>query len=196
VLLGGILLERKGFCIDDVITSGRSPVTKGVAVTTSEIRHDHPMPSDPRLDDDMIASLYVRARRVASRIVGPQESPDVAAETVVRAVERWARISDHAMAWVTVVAANRAIDLVRRGVPAVAPPTPVSFDEEVIERLMVVELLRRLPQRQRQVLVLHYWVGLTDAEIAIALDLSVATVRTHAGRAMSALRQEIAGGSK
>jgi DNA-directed RNA polymerase specialized sigma24 family protein len=53
----------------------------------------------------------------------------------------------------------------------------------------VLTALRALPAAQRVVLVLHYWSGLSESEIAVALGRSTATVRSHAGRAVDALRR-------
>ena len=51
-------------------------------------------------------------------------------------------------------------------------------------------LLYRLPRRQRAVLVLRYYAGLSDNEIAEELGCSPGTVRSHASRALDALRVE------
>ena len=48
--------------------------------------------------------------------------------------------------------------------------------------------VQALPKRQRTVVVLRYFEGLDDAEVAAALGTSVRTVRTLTGRAHAALR--------
>ena len=48
--------------------------------------------------------------------------------------------------------------------------------------------LEALPPRQRTVLVLRYYEGLTDAEISEVLGTPPATVRSHASRALATLR--------
>ncbi|HEY3630279.1 MAG TPA: SigE family RNA polymerase sigma factor [Jatrophihabitantaceae bacterium] len=50
-------------------------------------------------------------------------------------------------------------------------------------------MLATLPDRQRAVLVLRYYVDLPDDEIARMLDCRVGTVRSLAARAFAALRQ-------
>jgi DNA-directed RNA polymerase specialized sigma24 family protein len=55
----------------------------------------------------------------------------------------------------------------------------------------VVSALRALPARQREVLVLSYFVDLPEAEIASATGISPAAVRSHAARAMSSLRADL-----
>jgi len=52
----------------------------------------------------------------------------------------------------------------------------------------VMGALRRLPQRQREVLVLRYYLDLSEAQIAHTLGVSRGAVKSHASRGMSALR--------
>jgi RNA polymerase sigma-70 factor (sigma-E family) len=53
------------------------------------------------------------------------------------------------------------------------------------------DVLGRLNARQRAAVVLRYYEGLADAEIAVVLSCRVATVRTTIHRALGALRKEI-----
>ena len=53
--------------------------------------------------------------------------------------------------------------------------------------------VRRLPRRQQEVMVLRYWSGLSEAEIAAALGVSAGTVKTSASRAMASLREALGG---
>ncbi len=50
---------------------------------------------------------------------------------------------------------------------------------------------RRLTAEQRAVLVVHYYLGLRDAEAAIVLDIAVGTFKSRLHRASSALRAAI-----
>lgn len=50
-------------------------------------------------------------------------------------------------------------------------------------------LLGKASRRQRAVLVLHYYEGLTEAEIAETLGLPVGTVRSHNARGLARLRE-------
>jgi RNA polymerase sigma factor (sigma-70 family) len=61
------------------------------------------------------------------------------------------------------------------------------------ERSTVVQLLRTLPYRQRQVLVLRYFVDLTKAQIAYELGVSPGSVKTHASRGLAALARALDG---
>jgi RNA polymerase sigma-70 factor (sigma-E family) len=57
------------------------------------------------------------------------------------------------------------------------------------DRSALMAALQRLGPRQRAVIVLRYWMDLTEAEIAAALGCSVGTVKSQAARALATLRQ-------
>jgi RNA polymerase sigma-70 factor (sigma-E family) len=70
------------------------------------------------------------------------------------------------------------------------PDAPADRDEyEQIElRTALLDALARLPRQQRAVVVLRYFDDLTEAATADALGCSVGTVKSHASRALNALR--------
>jgi RNA polymerase sigma factor (sigma-70 family) len=51
--------------------------------------------------------------------------------------------------------------------------------------------LRRLPERQREVLVLRYYLDLSEAGIADALGISRGAVKSHASRGIATLRTSL-----
>jgi RNA polymerase sigma-70 factor (sigma-E family) len=59
------------------------------------------------------------------------------------------------------------------------------------DRDAVLDALRTLPSRQREVLVLRYYSDLSEAQIAHALEISPGAVKTHAHRGLTALRRTI-----
>ncbi|WP_242614203.1 RNA polymerase sigma factor [Actinomadura roseirufa] len=56
------------------------------------------------------------------------------------------------------------------------------------EHRALLAALDRLPRRQREVLVLRYWLELSEVEISQALQISVGTVKSHAHRGVAALQ--------
>ena len=52
----------------------------------------------------------------------------------------------------------------------------------------MLDAIRRLPRRQREVLALRYYLDLSEAEIADMLGISRGAVKSHASRGASALR--------
>jgi len=59
-------------------------------------------------------------------------------------------------------------------------------------REAVLDALRRLPTRQREVLALRYYLDLSEAEIAETLGISAGAVKSHASRGAAALRTHLA----
>jgi RNA polymerase sigma-70 factor (sigma-E family) len=73
-----------------------------------------------------------------------------------------------------------------RPAPTVAPSAEhVAIDNE--DHREVVAGVHRLPRRQREVVVLRYYLDLSEAEIASTLQISRGTVKAHMSRAVAAL---------
>jgi RNA polymerase sigma-70 factor (sigma-E family) len=62
-----------------------------------------------------------------------------------------------------------------------------------LEQEAVVRALRVLPRRQREVLVLRYYDGASEAEIAEVLSITVGSVKTHASRGLHAVAEHLEG---
>lgn len=148
---------------------------------------------DPTFDDafdDLAAVAY----RVAFRLTGSRsEAEDIAQEALARTFSRWRRVRHHAEPWVARVAANLALDSLRRARrrptgELVAEPAAPAGRVSAAERLELVRLLGQLPRRQREVVVLRYLADLSEADTARELGTSVGTVKTHASRGIAALR--------
>jgi RNA polymerase sigma factor (sigma-70 family) len=58
------------------------------------------------------------------------------------------------------------------------------------ERSALIAALQRLGPRQRAVIVLRYWMDLTEHETATALNCSIGTVKSQASRGLATLRQD------
>jgi RNA polymerase sigma-70 factor (sigma-E family) len=57
----------------------------------------------------------------------------------------------------------------------------------------VITALQSLPNRQREALVLRYWLDLKETDIAQSMGISVGAVKSHIFRGMSALSTRIEG---
>jgi len=81
--------------------------------------------------------------------------------------------------------------VVDRKVPQLMPDMPSAEQGAMalLERSAVIAALHGLPVRQREVLVLRYYADMSEAQIASALGISRGTVKSHAARAMTALRE-------
>lgn len=65
--------------------------------------------------------------------------------------------------------------------------------DDMVEQDAAWRLCATLPTRQRAAVVLRYYEGMADAEIAAVLGCSSSTVRSQIHRALTALRQRLAG---
>lgn len=142
--------------------------------------------------DASFGALFALAYRIAYRVLGSRDAADdVACEAMTRAWLAWGRVSGYAPAWVGRVSGNLALSVVRRRARAArlpwGPSSPPASAASDLRRDLVAAL-RRLPRRQREVLVLRYLADLPEAEVAAALGCSVGTVKQHAHRALRALR--------
>ena len=155
------------------------------------------MRGEPRLDESFegeFPRLLELALTTTTRLLRHRaDAEDAAAEALARTAERWARVADlpYRDAWVQRVAANVAIDQLRRRRHAPEPAAEAVLDptDPLVGRLEVTALLRGLPARQREVLVLRYVLDLSIEEVAAALGLSTNSVKTHTSRAIAALRR-------
>ncbi|WP_158607616.1 sigma-70 family RNA polymerase sigma factor [Flexivirga caeni] len=60
---------------------------------------------------------------------------------------------------------------------------------DVDDRDLAVRLLEQLPARQREVVVLRHYAGLTEQETAETLGISLGTVKSTCHQALSTLRR-------
>jgi RNA polymerase sigma-70 factor (sigma-E family) len=148
--------------------------------------------------DERFDALAAIAYRVAFRLSGRRdEAEELAQETLARAFARWRSVAAYAEPWVARTATNLAIDAWRKRRPTVPidddTPTAAAGDlaPDVLERYGLVQSLRRLSRRQREVVVLRYLADLPEAEVAAALRTSVGAVKQHTHRAVARLRKEL-----
>jgi RNA polymerase sigma-70 factor, ECF subfamily len=158
--------------------------------------------------NDLFACLRPYLHALVRRTLGPdwKDASDVVQSGLRRVNEN---IDDllhddptvpHLLAWIKKIVRNRAIDALRRRAnePTTGqevqlgnqPGRPV---EETAGRdaraLAVMAALEKLPPRQRQVVELHYFDRLRDAEISAQLGGSVAAIRVLRCRALKELRR-------
>ena len=149
---------------------------------------------------------FLRAN--ATRLVGAltlitgnrAAAEDALQEALVTAWHRRDQQFDSLTGWITVVATNharsgwrrrqaeqRALDKVGGRAPS---HTPVSGDTD--DELHAA--LRTLPERERQVTVLHYVLDQSVADVAAAMGVAEGTVKTLLHRARAHLAARLGGG--
>ena len=144
--------------------------------------------------DDYVRARYGELRRLAFLLCGDWATADDAVQTtLIRCERRWGVIQDpqrHAyvrQALVNTVSTWRVRRKLHR--PLSELETVASRERDVDQRLAVMDVLRQLPLGQRQVVVLRYYEGLSEIEIACTLGVSTGTVKSRASRALATLRE-------
>jgi len=126
---------------------------------------------------------------------------DLVAEAFARAWASWRTVSRHPApaAWVVRTALNAHISRWRRRrreVPLADPgaiadrPTAGETPGSPVDP-QIMAAVRRLPERQRQVVALRLFLDLDTATTAAALAIAPGTVQAHLGRAIAALRADL-----
>jgi RNA polymerase sigma factor for flagellar operon FliA len=82
-------------------------------------------------------------------------------------------------------------DMQREDVIDYAQPSALDMLEQSEETNMVVEALKKIPDRERTLLSLYYYEGLTLKEIGLVLGVTESRVSQLHGRALSLLRAAI-----
>ena len=141
--------------------------------------------------------LFPRAVRLANRLLGDRAAAeDVAAEALARAYARWPKVGvlPYRDGWGLKVATNLSIDRLRRRPPEVWPELAGDFEDGVELRIALNAALLTLAPRQRQAVALRYLGGLSDQEVALALGISLGSVKTHIHRGLKGLRIRLGAG--
>lgn len=166
----------------------------------------------PAAVTELFDAHYVQLVRTARLLVDDKETAeDVVMEAFTSLYRRWIAIRDpdDAFRYLRSSVLNGARSQLRRrrvirlhevdhqGDAGSSEPgeVPAQSDVAVVgtNRATVVALLRALPVRQRQVLVMRYLLDQSEREIAEELAISAGSVKTHASRGMAALARALEG---
>jgi RNA polymerase sigma-70 factor (sigma-E family) len=144
--------------------------------------------------------------RLAVLLVRDQASAeDVVQDVFVRlCVRDRLPAGDGSLAYVRAAVLNGCRSMLRRraimhrsgdGCDLAAPPAAQESAEQTAilaeDRRQVLKALATLPRRRREVLVLRYWLGLSEAEIADVLGVRPGTVKSTAARGLAALARKL-----
>ena len=174
-------------------------------------------PSDARLigrsnsDPSAFAAIFDRhsptLHGYLCRRVGRDDAEDLVSETFLiafQARENYDRTHASALPWLYGIAANlvlkrhRALGRQQRAVDRLMMLTPVStdFEKRVVDDntnawilAQLSRVIEDLPPIDREVLVLYAWQHMSYADIALALDMPVGTVRSKLNRVRTKLRE-------
>lgn len=150
---------------------------------------------------EFVAARQAHLRRIAYAVCGDwHDADDLLQTALTKLYLAWPRVrrtgSEEAYARRVIVRAN--IDAHRRRTSRPERPgldghdraAPAGLPSE--ERSALVDALQDLPERQRKVVVLRHWLGLSVGETAAELGISTGTVKSHSSRGLERLRTVLA----
>lgn len=149
--------------------------------------------------EELYASHYRRLVRLSVLLVRDVETAEeVVQDSFVAMHGKWRslREPDKGLAYLRQTVVNKSRSVLRRRtvaarhIPEVLPDHR-GADHDAVDaerRSEVLDALRALPDRQREVLALRYYLDLSEAQIADTLGISRGAVKSHASRGAAALR--------
>jgi RNA polymerase sigma-70 factor (sigma-E family) len=128
---------------------------------------------DAGVAEEIVQDAYVKLHGALHRLRQPEASVAYLRATVVNLAR--SRL--------------RRYRVIRRHPPLPPPPAPGAEEGAVLseDHREVVAALSTLPRRQRECLVLRFYLGLSEADIAGSLSISTGSVKTHTSRGLAAL---------
>ncbi|MFD3945250.1 sigma-70 family RNA polymerase sigma factor [Streptomyces sp. NPDC058579] len=161
-------------------------------------------------DEYCLGEAYQRWGRLvhtlAARALGdPREAEDVTQQVFVAAWRGRANFSPERgtlPAWLRGITRRKIADALtartrRTALAAVLGDSleheggPVDEPERVLDRIVVIEELARLPRVQRDILRLAYFADLTQVQIADRTGMPLGTVKSHARRGLQRMRHNL-----
>jgi RNA polymerase sigma-70 factor (ECF subfamily) len=156
----------------------------------------------PASDDADLSACIPSLRRYARGLAGDRaQADDLVQDTLERALRHRGQRRGEARAWLFGIMHNLVIDHWRRRRHAHEdaagddlPETPVApAQAERLELRDLERALQRLPDEQREVLLLVAVEGFSYAQVAAAVRVPVGTVMSRLSRARERLRADLEG---
>ncbi len=162
-------------------------------------------PSSRRSTEDVVADLHreqaLTLVRTANLLLRDrQAAEDAVQDAFISLYQAMPRLRDHdrILPYLRTAVINNARSALRsqrtRPFPVLHELPGGSAEATVLDRAdraAVLAAVSQLPQRSREVLVLRYYLDLSDPEIAATLGVSRSTVTSTASRALAALSRQL-----
>jgi RNA polymerase sigma-70 factor (sigma-E family) len=154
---------------------------------------------------DLFRTRHLELVRLAALLVGDRATAeDVVQDVFVKVCARWERLTETGVAvsyFRTAVingcrSVHRRRGIARRFGLGAEPPFEPSAESAVLlaeDRKQVLLALGHLPSRQREALVLRFYLRLSEAEIAESMGISRGTVKSTISRGLAALGGKLGG---
>lgn len=136
---------------------------------------------DRNAAEDLVQEAFIRLHRAAHRLKDPERAAPYLRSIVINLAR------DH----------NRRGLMSLRHQEAMKSDATPDIPEDLVlagaDQQMIVEALREISPRQRDCLMLRFYLDLPETEIAQVLGISPNSVKTHCRRGMAALRDKVEG---
>ena len=157
------------------------------------------MTSDEEFEHFFLAQYDVVLKLLVLTTGDRERATDATQEAFIKAYTKWSKIRryDSPTAWVRRVAINLSRDSFRsdlrrkRREESAQIDAPATDTDLHVGDAIAVDLLQRLPRRQREIATLFYVDDRSVAEIATILRLREGTVKYHLADARDGLRRLI-----
>jgi RNA polymerase sigma-70 factor (sigma-E family) len=146
---------------------------------------------------DFMRSRWSATVRLAYALTGDQgHAEDIAQAAFSSAYSGWGRVrrAGDPDAYVRAIVIHENSkrfrkQRIREDLRAAVPERGTDADDSLADRAALHDALNRLGPRQRAVIVLRFWLDMSEAETARALNCSVGTVKSQTSRALATLRK-------
>lgn len=159
-----------------------------------------------KYDNLMIECIYIEYRQkilryVRSKISSPQEAEDICSAVMIKIINGLPGFDSSKSSlntWIYTITRNALTDYYRRY--RIHEPleeeivySENGFDEILREEMLeeLAEALEKLPQREKDIIILHYYSGITLKEIAVSMGMSYSNLKNVHHRALSHLRRQM-----
>jgi RNA polymerase sigma factor (sigma-70 family) len=149
--------------------------------------------------EELYRTQYEALVRLAGLLLGDfQSGEEIAQDAFARLIDTSGRVFAP-VAYLRGTVVNLSRSRIRRAImarrygrpPERDVPGPEERTEGLAVRISLRKELQRLPPRQREAIVLRFYGGLADAEIAAAMRVSTGSVKTHLHRALASLSERM-----
>lgn len=148
--------------------------------------------------EELVDATRSFARRIAFTVVGQQLLDDVIQESYLTVYLQLQQLNDHMafLSWLSRIVLHTCYRLQKKYPERAELPEDIQQpdgSQRVVESLSLRSALSRLPQNDREVLVLHELVGLTHGEVGHALRIPEGTARSRLFTARKRLAEQLEG---
>ncbi|MFG2637481.1 SigE family RNA polymerase sigma factor [Streptomyces sp. NPDC048362] len=128
--------------------------------------------------EDVVQEAFIRVHSARKRVRDPEKTLAYLRQTVVN------------LSRSTLRRRILGLKLLSKPMPDMASAEEGAYDQ--LERRDLIQAMKGLQRRQREVLVLRYFADMTEAQVAESLGISLGSVKAYGSRGIAALRVTMA----